>query len=270
MCHMLLVRAALFTAALCGLAVQLAAHDPTRTSPRRPPAEVFGGGPLELGLGETELKERFGDALVPGRLSLTELPARDLEGTRLSIFYRRIDSPEVAYAEYELFDGRVFRIRWSLTDRFDRPIYSYLLGRTRRRLGEPEADQLVGWAPHTPPADAPLLHYSSWQLGERSLELRQLEPLSGGTVFLTLADERMFLEARIAHNPPVAQPDRMLPFWQRKDSRLKIPTEAERWQLMWTFDDVVVPVAAALSSAAANRDAELGHEHLEPAEAPGS
>ena len=200
-------------------------------------------------------------------MSLTELPARNLEGTRLSIFHRRIDSPEVAYVEYELFDDRVFRIRWCLTERFDRPIYSYLLSRAHRLLGEPKTDELIGLDPHSPPADAPVLHYSSWWLGERSLELRQLEPLSGGTVFLTLADERMFLEAKIAHNPPVAQPDRMIPFWQRKDPRLKIPTEAERWQLMWTFDDVVDPVAAALSKALAKLAVEHA-EHPEPAAAP--
>ncbi len=230
--------------------------------------EVFGGEPAELGISAGELEERFGDALVPGRLSLTELPARNLDGTRLSIFHRKIDSPEVAYVEYELFDDRVFRIRWSLTDRFDRPIYSYLLSRARRRLGEPKVDELIGANPHGNPAEAPVLHYSSWRLDAYSLELRQLEPLSGGTVFLTLADERMALEARIAHNPPVAQPDRMIPFWQREDPRLKIPTETERWQLMWTFDDVVGPVAGALSRIAASPPAESPehHEHHEPAE----
>ncbi len=241
------LRAALFAAAVFGLGAPLAAHEPERTTPLRPPAAVFAGGPSELGMSEAELKERFGDALVPGRLSLTELPAPVRPTAhRLLTFYREIGTAELAYAEYELFDDRVFRIRWCLTERFDLPIYPYLLHQAGHRLSKPQVDELVGSEPHVPAALAPVLRHASWTWNGRSLELRQLEPLSGGTVFLTLSDQRLEQEAKAAREHPPHQPDRMKFFWERENTRLRIPPEAERWHLVWAFDDVLAPVAAAL------------------------
>ncbi len=194
-------------------------------------------------MSEAELREHFGEALVPGRRSLTVLGPPAKETTRLSVFHRQVASEEVAWVEYELFDDRVFRLRWCLAERFELPVYSNLTHRAGHYLGEPQLDKLVGEDPHTPAHEAPVLRHSVWRRGERSLELRQINPLTGGPVFLTLTDGLAFKEAKAAHEPVLRPPDAMEMSWRK----VHIPSDDERWLLAWAFEDVLLPVARGLT-----------------------
>jgi hypothetical protein len=233
---------AAFFALVLGLGAPLAAHEPDRTTPRRPAAAVFAGGPSELGMSEAQLRQRFGEALVPGRRSRTVLGLPEKPTTRLLVFHREIASSELAYAEYELFDGRVFRLRWCLAERFELPIFSNLKHQLSHYLSQPQVDKLVGKDPHRPAHEDPVLRYVRWRRQEHTLELRQINTMTGGRVFLTLMDSGVVEEIKAAHEPILGPPDDMEISWKQA----RLPSDEERWLLVWAFDDVLTAVLPAM------------------------
>ncbi len=218
-------------------------HEPERTTPRRSAAVVFAGRPAVPGTAGEELRQRFADALVPGRRSLTALPVRQQPDSLLVGLHREIGGEELAYAEYELFGDRVVRLRWCLAERFELPIFPALVHQVVHYLGKPEVEELLQ-AGHRP--GAATLRRARWTRGGHSLELRQLIPLTGGPVFLTLTDERAVKDVIAAGEVPPPQPAAVRTWWQRRRPAPRIPSEEERRQLVWAFDDVLSVIVRAL------------------------
>jgi hypothetical protein len=166
---------------------------------------------VRLGMDEAELRTRAGGALQPGLLSRSEVPA---PGSGLAAFHRRFSSPaDLAYAEYELFRGKIYRIRWRLAERFERPLVSRIVDRMTHLLGPPVYDQTVN--PDFG-SDQASLRRAAWRWSHGTIEVRQLQPQSGGPLFLSWVDRETvesILEARLQVPP---QPDQLPPWWKGK------------------------------------------------------
>lgn len=213
----------------------LAAH-PAPEAPGEPPqaaslcqhdeerAHAFDA--TDLGSSEAELRARFGEALVaqamePHRAprrpeseaqaaSREESPARYAGQLRLR---RTLAGGDLAFVEYDLHAGAVYRIRWRLADRFSVPIMDDLVAQASACYAEPRYDQEPEWKLAEAKAS---LRRAGWQRDDRLLEVRQLHPLNGGPVFVTttdLAAVRGIVAAGGAASPdPVSSP----PWWARK------------------------------------------------------
>ena len=149
--------------------------------------------------------------------------------------YRELEARDLAYGEYELFDGRVFRTRWRLAERFEGPVFPELVRVVRQRYGRPLDEETVLVNP-VGSGKAPR-RWLSWGREGRRLELRQLDPLDDGPVFLTLTDMAAVRRILAAGGRAALQPDNRLSWWQRLPPRpRKTPSEAEIDALVWDFD----------------------------------
>ncbi|HEX3126604.1 MAG TPA: hypothetical protein VH394_04680, partial [Thermoanaerobaculia bacterium] len=160
---------------LAGL-LSLASPARGHTVPLPPPASP---DTVRLGLDEAGLRTRAGEALQTGLLSRPEAPA---PGSGFSVFHRRFPGTDLAYAEYELFQGKIYRVRWRLAERFERPLFPWLVDRVSHHLGTPVYDQVV--EPELGSGQASLRRVA-WRWNGRTIEARQLQPQSGGPLFLT-------------------------------------------------------------------------------------
>jgi hypothetical protein len=213
-----------------------------------------------LGTTEEELRAQFGDALrsvkLERPLALTEQiaaarggsaaaepsetgaaaaepPDPFAEQVRLA---REVGSRDVRRVEYELFRGRVYRVRWQLDDRFERPIMDSLVARLRERFGKPAYDQTIEGKFASGRAT---LRRAAWRRETRVLEVRQLHPLNGGPLFLTLSDEPA-LRAIVASRGTVApEPESSGPWWQEPQKPTGIPTSQERDSLLQSVDGLL-------------------------------
>ena len=143
---------------------------------------------------------------------------------------------DVASIEYEIWNGRVYKIRWRLAERFERPVIDTLGKRARTCLGLPEYDQKFEAEPGS--ADA-TRRQIGWDHGERRIELRQLHPLRGGPVYLSVADYPVMRE--IVSNRVVLYPDpeKTGPWWERSMSPLRTAKDEERKQLGDAFVELL-------------------------------
>lgn len=154
---------------------------------------------------EAELGLQVAGAPTPGSESIpapSERPAR----------FERESAGNLARVEYESWRGSVYRIRWRLADRFERPMLDEFSRRASTCFGPPEFDQTFRAEPGS--ADATIRRIG-WTHGERRIELRQLHPLRGGPVYLTVTSEktmRALARAGLSGFPP---PRSTEPWWRR-------------------------------------------------------
>ena len=87
-----------------------------------------------------------------------------------------------------------------------------LLGRARKCFGRPEYDQTFEAEPGS---SAATLRRIAWSHDERRIELRQLHPLRGGPVFLSVSAAAALRELGAAGLAPFPEPARSEPWWQR-------------------------------------------------------
>lgn len=215
--------------------------------------------PGRLGMTAAELRAEFGAALkrsaIERPVSLTEqilqlrrqtaeaaaaeatapeptAEPRDLY-TEQERFERKLGRSDVARVEYQLFRGKVYRIRWQLSQRFERPLMNPLVAHLKQSLGEPRYDQQIEAKLASGKAT---LRRAGWRRGNRTLEVRQLHPLTGGPLYLSLSNEtaiRGIIAARGAVQP---EPDSTGPWWEKPVRRPTPLPPHERDSLLRSID----------------------------------
>lgn len=107
------------------------------------------------------------------------------------------------------------------------------------RYGEPGYDQTFKAKLRPPQSD---LRRSGWVRDGRALELRMLNPLSGGPLYLTLSDPQGIRAIAAARGRPQPEPDWSGPWYQRARRAPHIPTALERKALLEALDGVLARV----------------------------
>jgi hypothetical protein len=143
---------------------------------------------------------------------------------------------EVARAEYDLYRGRVYRVRWRLPERFERPVMEPAVAHLSARLGEPAYDQTVEAKLGSGKAT---LRRAGWRRGGHALELRQLSPFSGGPLYLTLSDVATLEAIFRAQVVPLPQPETTEPWWKHPQRPPALLTPVERKHLWNVLDELV-------------------------------
>jgi len=142
---------------------------------------------------------------------------------------RSVGAQDVLFVEYDLYDGRVYRIRWRLAERFDRPVMDDLVAQATACYGKPVYDQEPEWKLSDGKA---LLRRTGWERGRRLLEVRQLHPLHGGPVYVTVTDlgtARAIVAARGFASP---DPETSPPWWERPQAKHGELSDEERDRLV--------------------------------------
>ncbi len=221
--------------------------------------------PGRLGMTEAELRAEFGEALkasaierpVPfteqitrarrqaaeaaGLEPIAPAPApepRDLY-TEQERFERQVGRRDVSRVEYQLFRGKVYRIRWQLSDRFERSLMNPLVAHLKLSLGAPLYDQQIEGKLA---AGTATLRRAGWRRGIRTLEVRQLHPFTGGPLYLTVSDEaaiRAIIAARGAVQP---EPDSIGAWWQEPVRGPTLLTPEERDLLLRSIDALLAQI----------------------------
>jgi hypothetical protein len=206
---------------------------------------VTGGGASDRGRSarteESKLRAAWGDALQPQKIEhldpdfqrLARRPPSDdstkagpdpyADQLRLK---RVLTEGDVRVVEYELFRGRVYRIRWKLSERFHAPIMDDFVHQAAHCYGPFLYDQTIeaklGSGEST-------LRRAGWERSGRLLEIRQLNPLGGGPLFVTVTDRKISKAIIAARGTLAPEPERRSePWWQRKDTSPAPPSESER------------------------------------------
>jgi hypothetical protein len=217
-------------------------------------AEAF--DPTRLGTSLAMLRERFGDALIPDSLERPKSalerrlekqgwaeetpaagtsPAHDPYANQARL-RRSVAERDVLFAEYDLYDGSVYRIRWRLDDRFSLPIMGALVAQATACYGPPEYDQEPEWKLSDGKA---MLRRTGWRRDDRLLEVRQLHPLNGGPVFVTvtnLATVRTIVAAQGFASP---DPETSPPWWEKPQVTRAELSDEEREGLVHAFAHVL-------------------------------
>lgn len=218
--------------------------------------------PAILGLGEGDLRLAFGDAMqavpieahgtasaVPEKMKVpaepiapgTKAPPEPVSVAKNPVAgqLRLVRAPKqgsIRRVEYELFHNSVYRVRWQLALRFERPIMAALVANLTAQFGKPYYDQLIEGKFGSGRAT---LRRAAWRSENRTLEVRQLNPLVGGPVFLTLSDLAQIKTIISSGGTAAPEPDSIGPWWQ---DPLKTPppvTPREREALVAAFAQVV-------------------------------
>lgn len=206
-------------------------------------------------MSEAELRQRFGSALasvpvVPVRSvheQLVEGGPAEPDGAKLRAesvepfaeqvrLGRAIAAADLRRAEYDLFRGRAYRLRWLLSERFERPLMEPLVAHLRESLGPPAYDQTLAAKLGSGKSE---LRRTGWRRGRLALELRQLHPFTGGPLYLSLSDVaamHAIVEARATALP---QPETSGEWWRRPQSPPALLTAAERNALLAAIDALV-------------------------------
>ncbi|HSK76497.1 MAG TPA: hypothetical protein VLQ45_08550 [Thermoanaerobaculia bacterium] len=220
----------IFGGALAGLLI-LAPQGHGHTLPLPPPMSP---DTVRLGMDEAELRARAGDAFQPGLLSRKGVPS---PGSGLAAFHRRFPpTADLAYAEYELYQGKTYRIRWRLAEHFERPLFPGIADRMTHRLGPPLYDQIV--EPRMSSRQASLRR-AAWRWSGGTIEVRQLQPKSGGPLFLTWVDKdavESMLDAGLQVPP---QPDQLPPWWEGRPALPRPLAEGEEEPLLNSFESLL-------------------------------
>lgn len=196
--------------------------------------------PARLGMTETELRAR-----VAGVRRNTHVGRSPYTGTgtdtdpepgtdELQRWSRDVDpendgqDEDIVLIQYELWQGRVYRIRWRLAPAFERPIFEELAERGRFCLGTADLDQTFEAEPGSAQAT---LRRVVWTHENRRIELRQLHPLGGGPVYLSATDLEALRAMGAAERAPFPDPSRSGPWWTRSLRPPKPADPGERAQL---------------------------------------
>ena len=216
-------------------------------------AEAF--DPTRLGTSLATLRERFGDALIPESLerpksalerrmekqTSAETPeAGKPEGhapyANQARLRRSVAEHDVLFAEYDLYNNSVYRIRWRLDDRFNLPIMGDLVVQTTACYGPPEYDQEPEWKLSDGKAK---LRRTGWQRDDRLFEVRQLHPLNGGPVFVTVTDLATVRAIVAAQGFASPDPETSPPWWEKPQATRAELSDEEREGLVHAFAHVL-------------------------------
>jgi hypothetical protein len=216
------------------------------------PGERFDS--VGLGAEESELRTAWGEGLLarpvehldpelarpalPGTAGKAEsAPTRDRYAEQIRL-RRAVPEGDLRSVEYELFRGRVYRIRWELADRFHTRFMDELVHQATHCYGAPAYDQTIEAKIASGEATR---RRAGWRRGSRLLEIRQLNPLLGGPVFVTVTDIDASQAIIAARGTLAPEPEhRVEPWWKRAGEPPQLPSEEKRAAL-------VRAVAAVLS-----------------------
>ncbi len=216
--------------------------------------------PVRPGTTEKALRERFGETLRqapleekkhPGyafmqeKMRARELPGEGEEAEPVPALnpyegqqrlIRKLSGGDVAEVEYDLYKGKVFNIRWKLADRFERTIIEDYVEAATKRYGKPDYDQFVEAPFGSGKTD---VSRSGWSRDGGILEVRQLDPKSGGPVYVMVGDRKAY-DAIVAAKGVIApSPDSMGPWWERPAKQYEPMTRKERESLLEAFGAVL-------------------------------
>lgn len=201
---------------------------------------------VQLGAEESKLRTAWGDALQPQKIEhlgpdfqrLAQPPEVDDSNAKEGAdpyadqlrLLRVLAKGDVRRVEYELFRGRVYRIRWELSDRYHAPIMDDFVQQAAECYGPFRYDQTIeaklGSGEST-------LRRAGWERNGRLLEIRQLNPLGGGPLFVTMTDRKISKAIIAARGSLAPEPKRRSePWWQRQNPSPAPPSEAERSALV--------------------------------------
>jgi len=201
---------------------------------------------VQLGAAEKKLRAAWGDALQPQTIEhlgpdfqrLAPRPEPDDSGAKVGAnpyadqlrLRRVLTEGDVRSVEYELFRGHVYRIRWELSDRFHAPIMADFVQQAAQCYGPFRYDQTIeaklGSGEST-------FRRAGWERDGRLLEIRQLNPLGGGPLFVTMTDRKISKAIIAARGSLAPEPKRRSePWWQRKDRSPAPPSDDERSALV--------------------------------------
>jgi len=213
-------------------------------TPAENPGKPFDS--VQLGAEERQLRTAWGDALQPETIEhlgpdfqrLAQPPEVDDSNAKESAdpyadqlrLLRVLAKGDVRRVEYELFRGRVYRIRWELSDRYHAPIMDDFVQQAAECYGPFRYDQTIeaklGSGEST-------LRRAGWERNGRLLEIRQLNPLGGGPLFVTMTDRKISKAIIAARGNLAPEPKRRSePWWQRQNPSPAAPSEAERSALV--------------------------------------
>jgi len=220
-------------------------------TPAENPGKPFDS--VQLGAEESKLRTAWGDALQPETIEhlgpdfqrLAQRPEADDSGAKAGAdpyadqlrLKRVLAKGDVRSVEYELFRGHVYRIRWELSDRFHAPIMDDFVQQAAECYGPFRYDQTIeaklGSGEST-------LRRAGWERHDRLLEIRQLNPLGGGPLFVTMTDRKISKAIIAARGNLAPEPKRRSePWWQRQNPSPAPPSEAERSALVQAFAAVL-------------------------------
>jgi hypothetical protein len=211
------------------------AHEDRRVCSQEIPAEAL-LDPVRLGLAEEALRALFGEALTPGEMDEPEGSEGGGDAPRPgAVAPQRLERQgegDVSRVAYELWEGRVYRIRWRLAPHFERPLLDALIERARTCWGRPEHDQTILAEPGVAEAS---LRRVTWQRGDRSVEVRQLHPLRGGPLYLTTTDLETVRAMGRAGVGPLGPPEWTGPWWARGAAPVVLAEREETQRLSHAF-----------------------------------
>jgi len=216
--------------------------------------------PSWLGFSRAELHEEFGSALQPStievrrepsqQIRIPKTPASDAEGkpppqpvatakdpfAEQQRFALQSATEDIDRVEFELFRDRVYRVRWQLAERFERPVMPSLVAHLGAELGGPYYDQTIEGKFGSGRAT---LRRAGWKSRGANLEIRQLNPMVGGPLYLTVSDLDALQEIVAAGGTVAPEPDSIGPWWRKPVKALPPLTAAERDQLVDAFHVVL-------------------------------
>jgi hypothetical protein len=208
---------------------------------------------VQLGAQERTVRAAWGDALKPQPIDhldpdfqrLARPPAAGESGAKSGAdpyadqvrLKRRLGKGDVRSVEYELYRGRVYRIRWELGDRFHVQIMDDFVHQAVHCYGPFRYDQTIEAKLGSGEATR---RRAGWERKGRLLEIRQLNPLGGGPVFVTMTDREISKAIIAAQGSLAPEPERRSEaWWQRKGTSAAPPSEKERSALVRAFAAVL-------------------------------
>jgi len=150
---------------------------------------------------------------------------------------QKVRAGDISQVEYELFQDRVYRIRWQLAERFERPLIDPLVAHLTAKLGKPYYDQLIEGKFGSGRAT---FRRAAWRSGDRNLEIRQLNPLVGGSIFLTLSDVSTVRTIVASGGTAAPEPDSIGRWWTKPIRAPKPMSVAESEALLAAIDEMPI------------------------------
>lgn len=218
-----------------------------------------------LGRSERALREEFGSSLLPEPIERRHevlaivrpsTPDAAAERTDPSVegqgaaekgakspfadqqrLVQKSSAGDVHRVEYELFKNRVYRVRWQLAERFERPLIEDLVAHLTPKLGKLYYDQLIEGKFGSGRAT---FRRAAWRSGDRNLEIRQLNPLVGGPIYLTLSDLATVRTIVASGGTAAPEPDSIGRWWTKPIRAPKPMGAAESKALLTAIDEMPV------------------------------
>ena len=214
-------------------------------------------GAAPLGATEAELRNAFGDTLRQETVRVAPTLTEQVLGLSRKAeeedaaepppepadrfpdqirLVRQVPTGDAVRAEYELYRGRVYRIRWRLAQRFEHHLMPGLIKHLSARLGEPVYDQTLKAKLGSQKADR---RRTGWRKGSRALEVRQLHPFDGGPLFLTVTDLEAAQAVIDAGGTLLPEPESSGPWWKKPRRTPRLLTTQESTELLSAVDLLV-------------------------------